>query len=86
MNKKKLSCMTYQEKKNLYLKYSGIMFSMMGQSSRYISANKWDDSFHIMSRCNRVGRRCCKLWAVLSDDEKKEFDGLVRELYPIPRR
>lgn len=86
MNKKKLSGMTYQEKKNLYLKYSGIMFSMMGQSSRYISANKWDDAFHIMSRCNRVGRRCCKLWTVLSDEEKKEFDGLVRELYPIPRR
>lgn len=86
MNKKKLSEMTYQEKKDLYLKYSGIMFSMMGQSSRYISANKWDDAFHIMSRCNRVGRRCCKLWTVLSDDEKKEFDGLVRELYPIPRR
>lgn len=86
MNKKKLSGMTYQEKKDLYLKYSGIMFSMMRLSSRYISANKWDDSFHIMSRCNRVGRRCRKLWAVLSDDEKKEFDGLVRELYPWPRR
>lgn len=86
MNKKKLSGMTYQEKKDLYLKYSGIMFSMMWQSSRYISANKWNDAFHLMSRCNRVGRRCCKLWTVLSDDEKKEFDGLVRELYPIPRR
>ena len=47
MNKKKLSGMTYQEKKDLYLKYSGIMFSMMRLSSRYISANKWDDSFHI---------------------------------------
>ena len=86
MNKKKLSGMSYQEKKDLYLKYSGVMFSMMGQSSRCISANKWDDAFNIMSRCNRVGRRCCKLWAVLSDNEKKEFDGLVRELYPWPRR
>lgn len=86
MNKKKLSGMTYQEKKDLYLKYSGIMFSMMRLSSRYISANKLNDAFHIMSRCNRVGKRCCKLWAVLSDAEKKEFDGLVRELYPWPRR
>lgn len=55
-------------------------------NKKKLSAMTWDDAFHLMRRCNRVGRRCCKLWTVLSDDEKKEFDGLVRELYPWPRR